>query len=99
MMKIGGISFEPVPMTFNAICSFEEMGAAPSTWGKIDLSLLRAYLAVCLGCDKDEAGGLIESHITGGGNLIELREAFAKALEESDFWQALRKKGEENKEE
>ena len=60
------------------------------TWGKLDMSILRAYLAACLVCSAEEAGDMIGAHVMGGGKLDALREAFASGLEESDFFAALR---------
>ena len=89
-MRIGGVEFTPCALTFNAICTIEESGAPMDAWDRLDMSILRGYLAACLGVDAKTAGELIGAHIIDGGNLGELRGAFARAAEESDFFAALR---------
>lgn len=89
-IKIAGVEFEPTVMTFNALCVMEESGAPLDAWDRLEMSILRGYLAACLDTDAKTAGALLEEHITGGGDLSELGAAFRAATEESDFFAALR---------
>lgn len=89
-ITIGGIEFEPAPLTFNTLCVMEECGAPVDAWDKLDMSILRGYLAASLNIDAKTAGDLIGEHIIGGGSLNELREAFRRSAEESDFFATLR---------
>ena len=89
-IKINGIEFEPAAMTFNTLCVMEECGAPMDTWDRLNMSLLRGYLAASLDVDAKTAGRLIGEHVVGGGSLDELRAAFSQAAEESDFFAALR---------
>lgn len=97
-ITIGGVEFTPTPLSFNALCVMEESGAAMSDWHRLDMSLLRGYLAACLDITAKQAGDLIGAHIIAGGKLDELREAFSQAAEESDFFAALRNRATAEKE-
>ena len=87
---INGIEFEPAALTFNTLCVMEECGAPMGEWDKLDLSLLRAYLAASLDVSAKAAGELIGAHVMDGGSMNELRTAFTNAASESDFFAALR---------
>lgn len=89
-ITINGVAFVPSAVTFNVLCDMEEAGAPMETWSKLDMGILRAYLSACLGITPAEAGDMIGEHVVKGGNVNELREAFAEGLEESDFFAALR---------
>lgn len=89
-IKINGIEFEPAAMTFNTLCVMEECGAPMEAWDKLDMSILRGYLAACLDVSAKAAGDLIGAHFVGGGSLDELSAAFKQAVDESDFFAALR---------
>lgn len=89
-IKMGGIEFEPAALTFNTLCVMEECGAPMDAWDKLDMSILRGYLAASLGVGAKAAGELIGAHVVDGGSLDELRAAFNQAAEESDFFAALR---------
>lgn len=89
-ITIAGVEFTPAVLDFNVLCVMEECGAPMNEWGKLDMSLLRGYLAACLDISAKQAGELIGAHVVEGGKLDELREAFSTAAEESDFFAALR---------
>lgn len=48
--------------------------------------LAEAFVAVVVGCDKEEADRLCEQHIMGGGSLNNIYESFVKAVGESAFF-------------
>lgn len=52
-------------------------------------SIASAFVSVVVGCNAKDADILIEQHILGGGNIMDLCEAFAKATEESSFFKSL----------
>lgn len=45
-----------------------------------------AFITLCVGCDREEANRIAEQHIYGGGTIDQIYSAFAKAIEESDFF-------------
>ena len=47
-IAIAGVEFTPAVLDFNVLCVMEECGAPMNEWGKLDMSLLRGYLAACL---------------------------------------------------
>lgn len=91
-VTINGNSYPAKDITFNTVCEFEDMGIKLSELEKKSTMLLRAYAAVCMGCDADKAGAELGAHIMSGGDLKEVAEALNKAIEESDFFQALAKR-------
>ena len=56
-----------------------------------------AFIMLCADCDREEANRLAEQHVYGGGNLAEIYQAFAKAIEGSDFFKKVLESGEEKK--
>lgn len=95
IVTINGKTYPAKEITFNTVCEFEDMGVKLSELEKKSTMLLRAYAAVCMGCDANAAGAELGAHIMGGGDLKDIAEALNKAIEESDFFQALAKRAEE----
>ena len=93
MITINGKTYQEAELTFNAICELETAGINIMDIRKGGLSILRAYLALCMGSIGaiDVAGEEIQNHIINGGKIDDLAKAFGKAVEESDFFQALSK--------
>ena len=70
-IAIAGVEFTPAVLDFNVLCVMEECGAPMNEWGKLDMSLLRGYLAACLDISAKQAGELIGAHVVEGGKLDE----------------------------
>lgn len=99
MIKINDKEYKEAEINFNNICALEDMGCSMQNILSNTFSSARAYLALCMGGNKNAmvvAGNEIEEHIKKGGELTDLMSAFAKAIEESGFFQALNKKTAEN---
>jgi hypothetical protein len=98
MLKINGKTYKEAELTFNAVCELETIGINIMDLRKGGLGILRAYLPLCMGSIGaiDVAGEEIQKHIINGGDINELAKAFSKAVEESDFFQALSKTKEKN---
>lgn len=94
-VEINGKEYIAQEITFNTVCEFEDMGVKLSELDKKSTMLLRAYAAVCMGCDAQAAGAELGAHIVGGGDLKGIADALNKAIEESDFFQTLAKRAEE----
>ena len=45
-----------------------------------------AFIMLCADCDREEANRLAEQHIYGGGKIDDIYNAFATAIEGSDFF-------------
>lgn len=93
MITINGKTYNEAEITFNAICELESAGINIMDIRKGGLGILRAYLALCIGNIGaiDLAGEEIQAHIINGGDMNDLAKALSKAVEESDFFQALSK--------
>lgn len=52
-------------------------------------SIAAAFTAVIADCDALEADRLIEQHCLGGGNVLDIVEAFKEAMEQSSFFKSM----------
>ena len=60
------------------------------------MSVIRAYLAVCADSDMEFAGNEIQAHVIAGGSFEEMMNAMSEKMDESDFFQALQSRTEDN---
>lgn len=93
-MKINGKTYTPVELDFNTVCKLEDMGVSIVDMQNKNMSLIRAYAAICMDVDNEAAGTEIQEHVIGGGDFKEIADAFGKEVEKSGFFQALKKKSE-----
>lgn len=91
---INGKEYKTKELDFNAMCDMEDAGVSLMDADGKNMSLIRAYFAVCCGKGKDFAGREIQQHMINGGNFDEISEAFKDAMENSDFFRALGAKAE-----
>lgn len=89
---INGKRYNAKPFDFNTVCDLEDYGVALSEMTKKPMSMARAYFALCYNGDKDEAGKEIQEHVKNGGNFNDLYKAMGDEMNDSDFFQALSKK-------
>lgn len=89
---INGKEINAKPFNFNMICDLEDMGVKVEEASEKPLSMVRAYIGICLGMSKADAGAEIEQHVIGGGDFVEATEAMSYEMEHSDFFLALNKK-------
>lgn len=92
---INGKTVRPAELTFNNVCKMEEMGASLTDAQNRSMSLIRAYLAICMNVPQEIAGKELEAHVIGGGGIEDIADAMSEAIEESGFFQALNKTEEE----
>lgn len=71
---------------FNMMADFDEMGVDVQKILTSPLVAGRAYVALCMGIDKEDAGNEIQAHIMAGGNLDEVVTVLAEKVVESDFF-------------
>lgn len=94
MLKVNGNEYKEAEIDFNAVCELEDMGIKIfNLKGVSGAKIARAYLALCMGGAErlDVAGAEINQHVINGGKLDVITEAFGKAVQESGFFQALKK--------
>lgn len=86
-IKINQKNYIVPNLTFRHYTQMEEMGLSLiDAFQKKQIMLLAmGFVGVVVGCDRDEAERLIEQHVLGGGNLLEITEAMYKSMAESDF--------------
>jgi len=93
---VNGKEYNAVPIEFETICKFEEMGIESEELGtKKTLSTLKAYFAMCAGIPDIVASKEINAHVVAGGNLSELMKVLEDEMEKSDFIKAVQKQTEE----
>lgn len=95
-MTINGKFYKDAELDFNTVCEMENMGVSIQNIDDNIMSAARAYAAICMRKPLRLAGAEIEAHIVNGGTLADILEPFNKNAEESGFFQALRKKAEED---
>lgn len=98
-MKINNKSYKAVPFSFNTVCQLEELGLQIADIDTKSISVIRAWLAICMGITPEEAGKEIEAHCINGGSFNEIVEEFEKTVENSGFFQALSRATEETPQE
>lgn len=76
---------------FNLICDLEDFGITLGDIAKKNLSLIRAYVAICLGSDLSYAGQLLEEMVKNGKNFDGITKVMAEMIDDSDFFQNLGK--------
>lgn len=89
--QINGKTYNAVPFDFNMIVNLEDCGVVITDSKRKPMSLVRAYLATCMGASVEDAGNEIGQHIINGGDLSEVMEVIGSEMEESDFFRALPK--------
>ena len=82
--------------TYNTVCDLEDMGVSLSDFKAKPMSVIRAYLAICSDGDMDNAGNEIQAHIIAGGNFDDMMQIMSEKMDESDFFQALSNRTEDN---
>lgn len=91
---VNGITYVAKPFDFNLICDLEDSGVPIEDMGKKPMTVIRAYIAICMGGSVEEAGEQMELHVVSGGDFSDVTTAMQKEMEESDFFQALNKRAE-----
>lgn len=93
---INGKEYKAKAFDFNLVCDLEDMGVQIGEAGNKPMSMVRAYISLCIGKGKEFSGREIEQHIIGGGQFDEIMDVMSAEMDKSDFFQALRKKEQEN---
>nr|DAL71298.1 MAG TPA: tail assembly chaperone protein [Bacteriophage sp.] len=90
-VKINGKNYNVKEMAFAEYTKMEEQGfSIIDAFRKRQMTLIAmGFVCAVVGCDRDEAEHLITQHVLGGGNIIDITNAFADAVAESDFFQKM----------
>ena len=56
---------------------------------KYIFTAVSAFVAIVVPCDAEHADYLVEQHIEGGGNIEDIYDAYANAVQESRFFRKL----------
>lgn len=92
---INGKRYNAKPFDFNTVCDLEDSGVSLKEISKKPMSLARAYFAICLNGDTEKAGQEIQAHVLNGGTLEEIYTVMGEEMNDSDFFQALNQKEEQ----
>lgn len=90
-ITINGKIYRAKPFDFNTVCDLEDSGVSLQEMQKKPMSMLRAYVGLCIKGSKEKAGEEIQAHIIGGGNFNEVYTVMGEEMNDSDFFQALSK--------
>lgn len=90
-MIINGRTYEAVALDFNTVCKMEAMGAPVTSIGENLLSVVRAYVSLCMKVSLNRAGEELEKHFVDGGDLKAIVEEFNAKAEESGFFRAIKR--------
>lgn len=93
--KLNGKEYNAKAFDFNTVCDLEDFGFSMSDIEGKPMSMVRAYLALCLGKSVQEAGNEMEMHIVNGGNFDTIMDVITKEMNESGFFRNLNKRAEE----
>ena len=89
-VKINGKNYNVKEMAFAEYTKMEDRLLILDAFRKKQMTLIAmGFVCAVVGCDRDEAEHLITQHVLGGGNIIDITNAFADAVAESDFFQKM----------
>lgn len=89
VFKLNGRDVIAKKFDFNLVCDLEDMGVSLQESGRKPMAMVRAYLALCLGCTLEIAGAEMEAHLANGGNFEDIMNAMSAEMENSDFFRNL----------
>ena len=96
---VNGKVYTARPFDFNTICDLEDNGVSISQMRDKPMSMVRAYFMLCFNGSKEEAGKEIQAHVIAGGDFNAIYDAMGAEMNDSDFFQALNKKEDEETQE
>lgn len=88
-ITINGKTYVAKEFSYNTLCDLQEMGCDITQAKSAPMALVRAYVSICMGVDKDTAGAEIEEHMINGGDLGTVTEVLLNKIENSDFFRRL----------
>lgn len=90
-VKINNKKYEIPELTFRHSKLLEQYGVSVKNLVSTNhlFTIASAFVAIVVNCDTDQADYLIEQHFLGGGDLVEIYNAYIKALSDSHFFRKL----------
>lgn len=92
---LNGNTYPAKDMGVNMICDLEDMGISLGDMQNKSFSFIRAYVSMCMNESVEKAGREIELHLINKGKLEDIMEVIKSAMEESDFFRALKQNEDE----
>lgn len=93
--KLNGKEYNAKWFSFNTVCDLEDCGFSMEDMQKKPMSMVRAYLSICLNTSLESAGKEMEEHIISGGDFEKIMEVITNEMNDSDFFRNLNKRAEE----
>nr|DAL13684.1 MAG TPA_asm: tail assembly chaperone protein [Bacteriophage sp.] len=90
-VKINNKTYNVGELEFKDYSHIEEQGfSIVDAFAKNQYMLIAmGFTCVVLNCDRERAEEVIQQHVLGGGNVMDITAAFAKAVTESNFFQKM----------
>jgi hypothetical protein len=92
--EINGKEYSGKPFDFNLVCDLEDMGVSVESMEEKPMSMVRGYIALCMGKRRADAGLEIQEHILNGGTMDDATKVMQEEMEQSDFFRNLNKRAE-----
>lgn len=86
---LNGKEVQAKEFTFGLIVDLEDMGLSIDDMSKKPMSMIRAYIGLCLGVDKDVASDEMEQHLLSGGDFESVVDAMSYMMENSNFFRRI----------
>ena len=93
--KLNGKEYNAKGFSFNTVCDLEDCGFSMEDMQRKPMSMVRAYLSICLNTSLESAGKEMEEHIISGGDFEKIMEVITNEMNDSDFFRNLNKRAEE----
>ena len=90
-VKINNKKYDVPELTFRHFTIMEDQGfSVIEAFRKQQIFLIAmGFVCVVTGEDRDEAERLIEQHVLGGGDIMEIYQSFAEAVDRSAFFKKM----------
>ena len=87
-VKINQKTYTVPDLTFKHLPMMEKCGLSifEMLSGKYIFTTVQVFTCIVVGCDTDHADHLLEQHILGGGDIMQIYEAFSQAVHDSSFF-------------
>lgn len=93
--KLNGKEYNAKGFSFNTVCELEDCGFSMGDMQRKPMSMVRAYLSICLNTSLEAAGKEMEDHIVSGGDFDKIMKVITEEMNDSDFFRNLSKREEE----
>lgn len=96
-IKINNKNYTVPQLGFGHMTQMEDMGFSVTDMLRKQkvFSMTTAFVGVVVDCDRQEAEHLIEQHVLGGGDIMDIANAFNQAVDQSGFFKKLLENAEE----